>query len=45
MPFDLTDAYVALEELNIKIDYIAEQLMEKGIIPRPKVKDDKEKTK
>ena len=43
MSFDITDAYVAITELNEKIDYIAEKLMEKGILPKPKeVKKDEE---
>ena len=43
MGFDLVDAYVGLEEVNAKIEYLAKILIEKGVIPKPKeMKDDKQ---
>lgn len=36
MSFDLVDAYVAIIDLNEKVEYLASILIEKGIIPRPK---------
>lgn len=36
MSFDLTDAYLAIIELNEKIEFIADVLIKKGIMPKPK---------
>jgi len=41
MPFDLTDAYMAILELNEKYEYMYKKLVEKGIMPKEEKKDEK----
>ena len=35
MPFDTTDAYVAIVEINEKLDFLYKQLIGKGILKEP----------
>lgn len=42
MGFDIVDAYAAVEDLNLKFNWLYEQLVEKGVIEAAEKKEEEE---